>query len=294
MPKKYKVKLDAVVGRYDELNVWRSRALAAEQRLSARQRSSPWRGSPCPSVDSWRERAVAAEQAERFPDSVWHDVDSARRDEWPARPDARRWPDAPGAAPRRRPGPAPTPPPTAEVVSPLTPATRSAAPTPTPTVPRRRAEAARPPRAPPSIERAPPASARALEASIERAPPPSARALEASAEGAPPPSARALEAPVEPPASARELKRLARELEAELAGLGADLAAIRAAARPPPPKKKAAPAPPASARSPGEDAWAALIETGAAPDAPAPAPEPDHRRVHAKHTGHATGLHRRR
>jgi len=279
MPKKYKVKLDAVVGRYDELNVWRSRALAAEQRLSARQRSSPWRGSPCPSVDSWRERAVAAEQAERFPDSVWHDVDSARRDEWPARPDARRWPDAPGAAPRRRPGPAPTPPPTAEVVSPLTPATRSAAPTPTPTVPRRRAEAARPPRAPPSIERAPPASARALEA---------------SAEGAPPPSARALEAPVEPPASARELKRLARELEAELAGLGADLAAIRAAARPPPPKKKAAPAPPASARSPGEDAWAALIETGAAPDAPAPAPEPDHRRVHAKHTGHATGLHRRR
>ncbi|KAH8058664.1 hypothetical protein JL722_5889 [Aureococcus anophagefferens] len=229
MPKKYKVKLDAVVGRYDELNVWRSRALAAEQRLSARQRSSPWRGSPCPSVDSWRERAVAAEQAERFPDSVWHDVDSARRrpDEWPARP-------AVADAPARR---------------------RAAG--------RARADAA--------------ADGRGR----------------ASAERAPPPSARALEAPVEAPASARELKRLARELEAELEGLGADLAAIRAAARPPPPEKTA-PAPPASARSPGEDAWAALIETGAAPDAPAPAPEPDHHRVHAKHTGHATGLHRRR
>ncbi|KAK7242868.1 hypothetical protein SO694_00015495 [Aureococcus anophagefferens] len=234
MPKKYKVKLDAVVGRYDELNVWRSRALAAEQRLSARQRSSPWRGSPCPSVDSWRERAVAAEQAERFPDASG--TTSTRRAGGPT--SGRRGPTRGGGgrAARARPpaGPAPTPPPTAEVVSPLTPATRSAAPTPTPTVPRRRAEAAKRARARPAW----------------------------------------------------------RELEAELEGLGADLAAIRAAARPPPPEKTA-PAPPASARSPGEDAWAALIETGARRTRRA-APEPDHHRVHAKHTGHATGLHRRR
>ncbi|KAH8095373.1 hypothetical protein JL720_2670 [Aureococcus anophagefferens] len=271
MPKKYKVKLDAVVGRYDELNVWRSRALAAEQRLSARQRSSPWRGSPCPSVDSWRERAVAAEQAERFPDSVWHDVDSARRrpDEWPARPDARRWPDA-RRAPRRRPGPRRR---RRRRPRSCRRSRRRRAPRRRRRRPPCRGGGPRPPPPPPSIERR---RARALEAPVERAPPPSARARGARR-------------------GARERARAQApsELEAELEGLGADLAAIRAAARPPPPEKTA-PAPPASARSPGEDAWAALIETGAAPDAPAPAPEPDHHRVHAKHTGHATGLHRRR
>jgi len=261
-PARFTVDLRSVVDRSSadqQLNAWRSRALAAEETASRGRAPSATRSA----VDSWRARAVAAEAALR---------------------------GEPSPAPSRRSAARPTPTPSPPTRGPRAPTT--ATPEPESATSRHAAAfSALAGLSPLTSAAATPAGDRGGGARRARSPAPAeaaARARPAPPPPAPPPPPRP--AAVDPPAAAEDdLPELARRLLAELDLLGADIAAAREANRPrgrPGPRVRRAAAPPSPrARDDGGDAWAALLGGGGGARSALPPPRTD-----AEPMGLATGL----